>query len=338
MVVRLLHLLGFIWAVGVTAQEAVQGEGMLEWVQKGDFYMEQGRLQLAVTEYEKALAAGAGSAPFLNRISALYMQTGQFSSALKTLRASLREQPGQLVLYSRIGEVHLAMGQLDSAIASVDYARKLIPDNSAVHSALAFLLLQAEQVIRAKAHLDTALSLDKDNPEAHRLLGFYKAQRDSVEQAIHHYKRLADLVPGDVEGFNNIAFLHSQQKRYLIALEYYKKALERASDPYISQAISDNMEAVRAIIDGKMRARYILVKTETAARDIHQRLNAGEDFNLLAQQFSLAPNAQDGGDLGFFGPGELLLAFEEAVVQLSVGGVSDVLSLPLGFVIIQRLN
>ncbi len=120
MIVRLLHLLVFICAVGVLAQEAVQGEGMLESVQKGDFYMEQGRLQLAVTEYEKALAAGAGSASFLNRISALYMQTGQFPKALKTLRASLREEPGQLVLYSRIGEVYLAMGQLDSAISSVD--------------------------------------------------------------------------------------------------------------------------------------------------------------------------------------------------------------------------
>ncbi len=336
--VRLFHLLVFICAFGVSAQEDTQEEGMLEWVQKGDFYMDKGRLQLAVTEYEKALSAGAGSAPFLNRISALYMQTGQFHKALKTLRASLREEPGQLVLYSRIGEVHLAMGQLDSAIASVDYARKLIPDNSAVHSALAFLLLQAERLISAKAHLDTALSLDKDNPEAHRLLGFYNAQSDSVERAIHHYKRLAELVPEDVEGFNNIAFLYSQQQRYLPALEYYKKAQDRASDPYISQAISDNMEAVRAIIDGKMRARFILVKTETAARDLRQRLNAGEDFNLLAQQFSLAPNAKDGGDLGFFGPGELLPAFEEAVVRLSVGGVSDVLNLPLGFVIIQRLN
>ena len=58
----------------------------------------------------------------------------------------------------------------------------------------------------------------------------------------------------------------------------------------------------------------------------------------LAQQFSLAPNAQDGGDLGFFGPGELLPVFEEAVVQLAIGGLSEVLSIPMGYVIIQRLN
>jgi tetratricopeptide (TPR) repeat protein len=336
--VWLFYLLGFLWALGVSAQEIAQEEGMLEWVQKGDFYLEQGRLELALAEYEKALSAGAGSAPFLNRISAMYMQTGQFPEALNALRSSLKEEPGQLVLYSRIGEAHLAMGQLDSAIASVDYARKLLPDNSAVHSALAFLLLQDEQLDLAKAHLDTSLSLDGNNPEAHRLLGFYNAQGDSIERAIFHYEKLAELVPRDVEGFNNIAFLHSQQQRYLPALEYYKKAKERSSDPFIKQAISDNMEAVRAIIDGKMRARYILVKTETAARDIHQRLHAGEEFAPLAQQFSLAPNAQDGGDLGFFGPGELLPVFEEAVVQLAIGALSEVLSIPMGYVIIQRLN
>ena len=71
--VWLFYLLGFLCAFGVSAQESVEEEGMLEWVQKGDFYLEQGRLQLALAEYEKALSAGAGSAPFLNRILAMYM-------------------------------------------------------------------------------------------------------------------------------------------------------------------------------------------------------------------------------------------------------------------------
>lgn len=325
----LLCLAGRGWA---------QDEGMVDWVRKGDFYLEQGRVQLALAEYEKALAAGAGSAPFLNRMAAMYMQTAQYPQALTVLRASLREEPGQLTLYSRIGEAHLAMGQLDSAIASVDYARALVPDNSAVHSALAFLLLQSGQPDRAKTHLDTATQLDDTNPEAQRLLGFYHAQRESLSAAIEHYERLAALVPGDVEGFNNIAFLNAQQGNYLEALEYYKKAQARSTDPYITQAIDDNLQAVRAILEGKMRARYILVKTETAARDIRQRLDGGEDFGALAQQFSIAPNAQDGGDLGFFGPGELLPQFEESVVQLNVGDYSGILEISMGYVIIQRLN
>lgn len=322
-----------------TAIEAVEESGeMVEWVRKGDVYLKQGRPLLALAEYEKAQKAGAGSAPFLNRMAALYMETGKFSEALVVLRGSLAEEPGQLALYSRIGEAHLALGNLDSAVTSVDYARRLVPDNSAVHSALAFLLMQAGDRVRAKAHLDTATRLDDRNPEAHRLLGFYFSQLDSFSMAVSHYEKLATLVPQDVEAFNNIAFLYAQRRQYNEALVYYKKAEERSQDPYITQAINENLEAVRSIIDGKMRARYILVKTETAARDIRERLDSGGDFVELAKQFSLAPNAQDGGDLGFFGPGELLPQFEEAVIQLAVGKLSDVISISMGYVIIQRLN
>jgi Flp pilus assembly protein TadD len=320
------------------------GEGLaaevdiVQLMQKGDVYLAQGRPQLALSEYEKARQAGAGSAPFLNRMAGIYMQTGAFAKALIVLRESLAEEPGQLTLHSRISEAHLALGQIDSAIASVDYARRLVPENSAVHSALAFLVLQAGDIQRAKTHMDTALQLDDKNPEAHRLLGFYFSQRDSLAQAIGHYELLAELMPADVEAFNNIAFLYAQQQQYTQALAYYKKARARSADPYITQAIEGNVEAVRAIIDGKMRARYILAKTEMAARDIRERLLKGEDFFQLAQQFSVAPNAQAGGDLGFFGPGELLPQFEEAVVQLEVGGISEVLSIRIGYVIIQRLN
>lgn len=326
------------WSLVEAASAADKSGEMLEWVKKGDVYLGQGRPLLALAEYEKARRAGAGSAPFLNRMAAIYMQTGKYSEALVVLRASLREEPGQLALYSRIGEAHLAMGNLDSAVVSVDYARRLVPDNSAVHSALAYLLLQKGDSVRAKAHLDTAAKLDDRNPEAHRLLGFYYSQRDSFALAVSHYEKLAALVPQDVEAYNNIAFLHAQRQQYNQALTYYKKAKDRSVDPYITQAIDDNLQAVRAIIDGKMRARYILVKTQTAARDIRERLENGGDFVQLAKQFSLAPNAQDGGDLGFFGPGELLPQFEEAVIQLAVGNLSDVIAIARGYVIIQRLN
>lgn len=337
MVILVLNVVMAV-CISVASVGAEEQDDIVEYVQRGDVYLTQGKPKLALVEYEKARQDGAGSAAFLNRMAALYMQTGGYSNALEVLRASLAEEPGQFTLYSRIGEAHLAMGQLDSAIASVDYARRLVPDNSAVHSALAFLILQAGDINQAKVHLDTALSLDTKNPEVHRLLGFYYSQHDSLKKAIGHYETLADLMPDDVEAFNNIAFLYAQQRQYNDALTYYKKARERSRDPYISQAIEGNLEAVRAILDGKMRARYILVKTETAARDLKERLLEGADFGQLAQQFSIAPNSQEGGDLGFFGPGELLSTFEEAVVPLEVGEMSDVINITVGFVIIQRLN
>jgi parvulin-like peptidyl-prolyl isomerase len=42
--------------------------------------------------------------------------------------------------------------------------------------------------------------------------------------------------------------------------------------------------------------------------------------------------------VGFFGPGELLPAFEQAVAHLSIGEVSPVVQVPTGFMVIQRLE
>ena len=50
----------------------------------------------------------------------------------------------------------------------------------------------------------------------------------------------------------------------------------------------------------QVRARHILVETAAEAADVLQRLQAGEDFAMLASEVSIDPTAQgDGGNLGF---------------------------------------
>lgn len=296
------------------------------------------QFDLAIAMYEAAMAAGAGSAEFLNRLSELYMAAGSVDQALTVLRRSLLEKPGQLVVYSKIGEGFLAAGKLDSAIHYVSAALDLSPERSDIHSSIGFLYLQGGRIELARAHLNSAIELDDGNSEGHRYLGFYYSQLDSVEEAIGEYERVLELLPDDLEGLNNLAFLHASQKAYSQALEYYKKAKALAVDPELTHAVNVNIDAIKAILSGKMRARYILVQTESEGRDILQRLNGGEDFTQLAAQFSRSPNARDGGDLGFFGPGDMLPAVEEAVLGLEVGQLSDVIAIEQGIMILQRLN
>ena len=311
---------------------------IVRYVQQGEAFAAQGQLEPAIAAYEKALAAGAGSAAFLNRLGVFYLQAQKLPQAHRTFHLSLREKPAQLPVFSRLGEVFLASGQLDSAIYYVHQARLLAPEASPVHSSLGFLYMQGGDLERAKAQLDTALHFDPENPEAHRYLGFYFTQVDSLEAAVEQYREIVRLVPDHFEAYNNIAFLLTQQGNYAKALSYYEQARERAVEPALIYGINARIEAVRGMMEGKMRARYILVKTEPEAQDMSRRIQNGEDFAELARQISQAPKAQDGGDVDFFGPGELLPEFEEAVLQLEVGQVSGAVQVPVGFLIIQRLN
>jgi len=311
---------------------------LVRLVRQADFHASRGELPLAVAKYEEALRAGAGSAAVLNRLGELYVVTGAADRAVPIFRRSLGERPGQLPVYSRLGEAFLAMGQLDSAIHCVEQARELAPNAPSIHSSLGFLYMRHGDRSRARAALDTALQLAPRHAEAHRFLGVYYAEVDSVDSAIAHFATVVDLQPGDVEALNNIAFLKARQQQYAEALEYYRQAKQGVTDAQVLHAINMNMEAVRAIMDGKLRARFILVATEAEGRDLLRRLSAGEEFGRLAARFSIAPNAAEGGDLGFFGPGDMLPEVEAAVLQLEVGEVSDVIPISRGAMVLQRLN
>ena len=81
----------------------------------------------------------------------------------------------------------------------------------------------------------------------------------------------------------------------------------------------------------QIRARMIVVKTEEEANQIRERLKKGEDFAKLAEEVSLSPEGKKGGDLGFFGRGEMPKEFEDVVFILPIGKLSDVVKTPYGY-------
>lgn len=85
----------------------------------------------------------------------------------------------------------------------------------------------------------------------------------------------------------------------------------------------------------RVRASQILVKTEVEAEGLVAQLYAGGDFAQLARERSIAPEAQTGGDLGFFAEGEMPEAITQAAFNMAVGQTSGVVRTPFGFHIIR---
>jgi len=86
----------------------------------------------------------------------------------------------------------------------------------------------------------------------------------------------------------------------------------------------------------KIRASHILVKDEKTAQDIKAKLDKGEDFAKLAKEYSQdVGSAQNGGDLGWFGPGKMVKEFEDAAYALNVGQVSQPVKTEYGYHIIK---
>jgi peptidyl-prolyl cis-trans isomerase C len=80
----------------------------------------------------------------------------------------------------------------------------------------------------------------------------------------------------------------------------------------------------------RVRVRQIVVATEEEARKVEDLLQSGTDFATLAREKSTAPEAEHGGDLGFFAAGEMPAEFN-VVFGLPKGGISGIVKSPYGF-------
>lgn len=91
---------------------------------------------------------------------------------------------------------------------------------------------------------------------------------------------------------------------------------------------------------GAQRADPKITRSRDEARAIAQQVandvRAGKDWDQLWQEHSDEPSGQRGGDLGTFGRGQMVPAFEHAAFGMNVGETSDPIETPFGFHVIQR--
>ena len=88
----------------------------------------------------------------------------------------------------------------------------------------------------------------------------------------------------------------------------------------------------------RAKARHILVPTAEACQDLKTRIEGGDDFADLAREHSKCPSGSQGGDLGSFGPGQMVREFDEVVFKESVGDVHGPVKTQFGYHLIEILE
>jgi len=86
----------------------------------------------------------------------------------------------------------------------------------------------------------------------------------------------------------------------------------------------------------QVKASHILVEDEATAKEVKEKLDKGEDFAMLAKEYSTDTTTKDnGGDLGFFAEGEMVAEFDEVAFALAVNEISDPVKTDYGYHIIK---
>lgn len=85
-------------------------------------------------------------------------------------------------------------------------------------------------------------------------------------------------------------------------------------------------------------ARHILVSSEKECLELKEKLADGGDFASLAKQHSSCPSGQSGGELGTFGPGQMVKEFDDVVFSAPVGEVQGPVKTQFGYHVIEVTN
>ncbi len=156
-----------------------------------------------------------------------------------------------------------------------------------------------------------------------------------VEEAVAEYRR--DYPQGEFEELLTgrgismqewRADLEGQIKMEKIVAEAVYSEVE-VSDEDVDDFFRENPGELDR--PAQVRARQIVVGTEAEGERVLGLLRGGEPFENVARDYSLSPDAEQGGDLGFFPRGEMPPEFDEVVFTLPVGRISDLVKSEYGY-------
>lgn len=309
----------------------------------GSVYDEAGFDGDAEAEYLRAIKSDSSYAGAYINLGKLYNDAGQFDDAIRMYEKALPLKSELPKVYLNLGASYMGKENTDEAIRAWRKAIELSPQYAEAHLNLGI-------AYQSKGMADSAIvcwgrAVDaQPNFIAPRvaLARLYVNQRN-YKDAEAVYRKMLELGVKDPMLYTELAYVYEQQEQYDDALTNYQEALKldpdnsdaRTSLSIVAQKKRQRDEARKA---NKVRVRQIVVKTAAEADSILAQLQRGADFVELARTRSRDPSAMAGGDLGFFGPGEMLPAFEKAAMALKVGEISGVVQTPMGFHIIKRIE
>lgn len=167
--------------------------------------------------------------------------------------------------------------------------------------------LITNKIVELEAEKSDITLTDEEIEEEYNAYADAYGGEDALLTAIKSYNLTKEDIVKDVE-------------IYLLTLKVMEDYIG-ITDEDVKTYFEENKESFAT--PEQVEASHILVKDEATAKEVINKLNAGEDFAALAKEYSTdKSNAENGGALGFFKRGEMVSEFEDAAFAMNVGDVS----------------
>jgi len=200
-----------------------------------------------------------------------------------------------------------------------------------------------QKLLVAQAEVDSIVVEDAQvNSELDRRIGGFISQFGSQEKLEQYYNKTLSQIKSELFPIIKEQLLAQQEQQQIIAdvtvtpaeVKNFFKSLPKDSIPQIKTeyVIQQLVKNPPISIEEKIRVKEKLL-------ELRKRILKGENFSTLAILYSEDPgSAKKGGELGFYGRGQLYPEFEAVAFKLKEGEVSDIVETEAGYHIIQMIE
>ena len=173
----------------------------------GHAFHDQGRMDEAIAQLEKALEINPDDAEFHYNLGNAFLQQGHVDEAIARYQKALEINPNYAEAHNNLGDAFRQQGRMEEAIARYQKALEIKPDYAEVHNNLGVVFARQGRNEEATAQYQKALAIKPDYAEAHYNLGNAFLKQGHVAEAISSYQKALAIKPDYVEVQNNLALV-----------------------------------------------------------------------------------------------------------------------------------
>jgi len=183
----------------------------------------------------------------------------------------------------------------------------------------------------------------------------FKVDQEAVNDRLNSLKK---RFPNETEFNKALAGMNISEEELRSQIKQ-GLTIKQLIDDQVTQKIAVSEKEIKDYYDNhpesfkkpeQVKASHILIKVDPKADEskktearkklesVQQRLEKGEDFGALAKEFSEDTTAANGGDLGYFGQGQMVEPFEKAAFSMQPGEVSDIVTTRFGYHLIKVID
>jgi peptidyl-prolyl cis-trans isomerase D len=228
-------------------------------------------------------------------------------------------------------EHSVRLGLLQRKLFSVVTANTVVPESEIEQAykdkntkvKVQYAVIQLEDVLKTIKPTDTELK------------AYFEANQARYQNAIPEKRQIKYFVLNDKDLADKVTVDPADIQRYYSSHPEAFRVPERVKARHIL------IETPRPGPDGKVDQKAV-EEARAKAQDVLKQARAGADFAALANKYSTDPGNEDpkthekkGGELGWFGKGQMVPEFEKVAFAQNKGQISDLVQTEYGFHIIQ---